>query len=173
MFSEKGEKRLTEKKNTHDHVHSGHMEQESKRESTSPSERGNYVTPLLSRSNRESTEPQLNIFSRKPYGNVKRSRKNYSLSFTRRWKKLARLVPNLVPDCIRILFEVPDLGSNTSHYMLPPFSQLFSFALRCNPTWMRGNFGTKLNIALNMHAGFHCNVNEKSYTWVIHLKNNK
>ena len=31
------------------------------------------TTPVLSRSNRESTEPQLNIFSRQPYGNVKRS----------------------------------------------------------------------------------------------------
>ena len=115
MFSEKGGKRLTEK-NTHDHVHSGHMEQESKRESTSPSERGNYVTSLLSRSNRESTEPQLNIFSRKPYANVKRSQQgSFAISLHGR-----------ITVCLS-----PGGGRNQQGWNLTSYQIAFEFYLKC------------------------------------------
>ena len=42
----------------------------------------------------------------------------------------------------------------------------FSFALQCYPTWMRGNFGLKLQNSPKLphiHARFHCNANEQSY----------
>ena len=46
------------------------------------------------------------------------------------------------------------------------FSQLiFTFALECNPTWMRGNFGQKLHNSPKLphiHGRLHCCANEKS-----------
>ena len=43
------------------------------------------------------------------------------------------------------------------------FTVIFcSFALQCNPTWMRGSFGLKLQNSLNLphiHDRFHINAN--------------
>ena len=44
----------------------------------------------------------------------------------------------------------------------------FSLTLQCYPTWMRGNFGLKLQNSPKLphiHARFHCNSNEQSWRW--------
>ena len=48
----------------------------------------------------------------------------------------------VVPESLRVEVEI---GMQT---------QTFSFALQCNPTWMRGNFGLKLQNSLTYMLDF-------------------
>ena len=83
--------------------------------------------------------------------------------------KKSKLEIKLVMDGNRRDRFLPRL-SYLGHFTTPStvllhFSRLaFSFALQCNSTWMRGNFGLKLQNSPKLphiDARFHCNANEK------------
>ena len=67
---------------------------------------------------------------------------------------------------IALLVNAEILGSNPFEVSNSLFhGWFFSFAFQCNLTWMRGNFGLKLQNSPKLprlHVKLHCNSNEKN-----------
>ena len=68
-------------------------------------------------------------------------------------------------ECLMLLLKRDIWDQSWRNFMIIALFWFFLFALQCNLTWMRDNFGLKLQNSPKLphiHARLHCNANEKN-----------